>query len=52
MILDLLAEGVAPDRIIADHFPQIDVEDVHACIAYGSAMSDERYVAVLLEPSV
>jgi uncharacterized protein (DUF433 family) len=49
MVLDLLAEGLTPQQIIAEHYPQITVEDIHACIAYGSAMSHERYVAVALE---
>lgn len=49
MILDLLAEGFTPQQIIADHYPQITLDDIHACIAYGSAMSQERYVPVALE---
>ena len=49
LILDLLAEGITPQQIIAEHYPQLTVEDIHACIAYGSAMSRERYVSVALE---
>ena len=50
MILDLLADGLTPREIIASHYPQITVEDIHACIAYGAAMSHERIVPVALEP--
>ena len=50
MVLDLLADGLTPQEIISCHYPQITLEDIHACIAYGSAMSHERFVAVALEP--
>ena len=49
MVLDLLAEGLTPQQIIAEHYPQITLADIHACISYGSAMSQERYVSVALE---
>jgi len=49
IILDLLAEGSTPQQIIAEDYPQITLDDIHACIAYGSAMSHERYVPVALE---
>jgi uncharacterized protein (DUF433 family) len=50
MILDLLADGLTPQEIIASHYPQITLQDIHACISYGSAMSQERCVPVALEP--
>lgn len=49
LILDLLAEGLTPQAVIAQHYPQVTLEDIHACLAYGSAMSRERFVAVALE---
>jgi len=49
MVLDLLADGLTPQQIVADHYPQTAVADIHACIPYGSAMSHERYKAVALE---
>ena len=49
MVLDLLAEGLTPQQIITEHYPQITLDDVRACIAYGSAMSSERFVSVSLE---
>ena len=50
MVLDLLADGLTPPQIIAGPYSQITLADIHACIAYGSAMSHERFVAVALEP--
>jgi uncharacterized protein (DUF433 family) len=50
MMLDLLADGLTPQQIIASHYPQITLADIHACIGYGSAISHERNVAVALEP--
>jgi uncharacterized protein (DUF433 family) len=52
MVLDLLAEGLTAEEIMKEHYPQITLEDIHACIAYGSAMSQERYVSVALEEVV
>jgi len=49
LILDLLADGVSFEEILAD-YPGITVQDIQACIAYGSEMARERYVAVPLEP--
>ncbi|MFZ4683889.1 MAG: DUF433 domain-containing protein [Terrimicrobiaceae bacterium] len=50
LILDLLADGVSFEEILAD-YPGITVQDIQACIAYGSEMARERYVAVPLEPA-
>ena len=48
LILDFLASGMAPDEIIQE-YPQLEREDILACIAYGSEMSRERYVEIPLE---
>jgi uncharacterized protein (DUF433 family) len=45
LILDLLAAGSSVEEILRD-YPQIEREDVLACIAYGSEMSRERYVDI------
>ena len=50
LILDLLADGVSFEEILAD-YPGITSQDIQACIAYGSEMARERYVAVPLEPA-
>ena len=49
LVLDLLAEGLTPQQVIEEHYPQITSDDVRACLVYGSAMSQERYVPVPLE---
>lgn len=51
LVLDLLADGLTPQQVITDYYPGITIEDIQACIAYGSAMSHERYVPVMLEAS-
>jgi len=45
VILDFLAAGTTVDEILHD-YPQLARHDVLACIAYGSAMSRERYVDI------
>ncbi len=45
LILDMLADGTTIDEILAD-YPGVEREDIYACIAYGSAMSRERYVEI------
>lgn len=50
LILDLLADGASFEEILAN-YPGITTQDIQACIAYGSEMARERYVAVSLEPA-
>jgi uncharacterized protein (DUF433 family) len=50
LVLDLLASGGTVADILAA-YPGLSEEDIRACIAYGSEMSRERYVAVPLEPA-
>ena len=50
LILDLLASGSTNDDILKD-YEGITVEDILACIAYGSEMSRERYVDIPIEQS-
>jgi uncharacterized protein (DUF433 family) len=49
LILDLLASGM-PQEEVLEQYPQLQPEDILACIAYGSEMSRERYVDIPLEP--
>jgi uncharacterized protein (DUF433 family) len=49
LILDLLAYGQSMEEILEDH-PELSPEDIQACIAYGAAMSRERFVPVPFEP--
>ena len=45
LILDLLANGATFEEILED-YPDLEREDILACIAYGSEMTRERYVDV------
>jgi uncharacterized protein (DUF433 family) len=45
LVLDMLAGGMTMDAILED-YPQLTVEDLRACIAFGSEMTRERTVHV------
>lgn len=45
LILDLLASGETQEAILAE-YPQLTREDLLASLAYGAAMSRERFVDV------
>ena len=51
LILDLLAGGGSAEDILRS-YPGLTLEDIQACIAYGSEMSRERYVDIPLEARV
>ena len=46
LVLDLLANGTSVEEILKDYYPDLEREDILACIAYGSEMTRERYVDV------
>jgi uncharacterized protein (DUF433 family) len=48
LILDMLASGSTEQEIL-EVYPNLEPEDIQACIAYGAEMSRERYVDVPLE---
>lgn len=48
LILDFLASGTSVEEIL-QNYPQLQKEDIFACIAYGAEMSRERYVDIPLE---
>lgn len=50
LILDLLASGMTVDEVLKE-YPQLQPEDIYACIAYGAEMSRERYVDITTESS-
>jgi uncharacterized protein (DUF433 family) len=50
LILDFLANGDSVQDIL-ESYPDLTIEDIQACIAYGAAMSRERFVSVELEPA-
>jgi uncharacterized protein (DUF433 family) len=45
-VLDLLAEGVAPEEVIEKDFPDLTLEDIRAAIAYANQLvkNEEIYV--------
>jgi uncharacterized protein (DUF433 family) len=45
LILDLLAAGTAEEEILRE-YPQLERQDVQACLAYGSELARERTVHV------
>ena len=48
LILDMLADGMSMEDVI-ENYPDLDREDILACIAYGSEMARERFVEIPLE---
>ena len=51
LILDFLASGMTIKEII-EEYPQLETEDILACIAYGAEMSRERIIEVPIESTV
>ena len=45
LILDFLASGLTTEEVLAE-YPHLARDDVLAAIAYGAAMSRERYVDI------
>ena len=37
-VLELLSEGLSFSEIIQDYYPDLTVEDIHACIQYAIAL--------------
>ena len=37
-VLELLGEGLSFDAIIQDYYPDLTVDDIHACIQYAIAL--------------
>ena len=48
LVLAFLASGSPPEEIL-EEYPQLEMEDILACIAYGAEMSRERYIEIPLE---
>lgn len=47
LILDFMANGMTFEEIM-EEFPQLEVDDIKAAIAYGAEMARERYVEIPL----
>jgi uncharacterized protein (DUF433 family) len=50
LVLDLLASGATVAEILND-YPELEEDDILACLAYGSEMASERFVDIPLEAS-
>ena len=50
LILDFMSSGMSIPEILED-YPQLETEDILACIAYGAEMSRERFVDIPIEPA-
>ncbi|MFZ5808854.1 MAG: DUF433 domain-containing protein [Chloroflexota bacterium] len=48
-VLELVKEGIPFDKITQDYYPEIQIEDIRACIEYAMAvmMSEELHVATV-----
>jgi hypothetical protein len=46
----MLTEGMTIEELLGQ-YPQLVVEDIQACLAYGAEMARERYVELNLEQS-
>jgi len=44
VVLDNLAAGLSPGEIV-EHYPTLEVEDVHAVLAFAAELSKGRLVA-------
>ena len=45
LILDFLASGMSAEAILKE-YPQLTMEDIRACVAYGSEMTRERTIHI------
>ena len=50
LILDFLANGTSIEELL-EEYPQLEVEDIRAALAYGAEMSRERFIEIPLEAS-
>ena len=44
-VLDMLAAGASPEEILRD-YPDLEAEDIEACLRYASQMLDHPVIAV------
>ncbi|HEY9817237.1 MAG TPA: DUF433 domain-containing protein [Candidatus Obscuribacterales bacterium] len=48
LILDFMASGMTIPEIL-EEYPQLAMEDVLACLAYGAELARERFVDISME---
>jgi uncharacterized protein (DUF433 family) len=44
IVLGLLGDGLTPEEITREHYPQLTKEDILACIRYAKEMIEEEEV--------
>jgi uncharacterized protein (DUF433 family) len=47
IILDALTSGYSPEEII-DHYPCLDLDDIHAAVAYASQLAHDNFGVTFL----
>ena len=51
LIVSLLSQGVSPEELL-DDYPELEQEDIRACIAYAHAViADDTLDPISIEPS-
>ncbi|HLP95532.1 MAG TPA: DUF433 domain-containing protein [Saprospiraceae bacterium] len=45
-VLDLLANGLTPEEIVAEELPDLTLEDVRACLRYASLKLNHPVLAI------
>ncbi len=46
-ILELIREGISFNEIMTDYYPDLEIEDLKACIEYACALVQEEEVHIL-----
>jgi uncharacterized protein (DUF433 family) len=45
-VLELVRDGVAPETIVRDYYPELETEDIRACVQYAIALVETEDVCV------
>ena len=48
-VLELLDQGLSFDEIIRDYYPDLEVQDIHACLHYAIALVSSEEIHVTAE---
>jgi len=50
-VLELLDEGLSFDEIIKDYYPDLTVDDIHACVQYAIALVAAEDIQLAPQPA-
>ena len=50
-VLELLDEGLSFDEVIRDYYPDLEVQDIHACIQYAIALVASEDIHLTVVPA-